>query len=531
MANPVVVRIKRTRRVNQSAICSITKRKKRALATAMALAFLFVLPACGIPNRRFPTPTPPLPSSFDLRKADMGRDLPEAFEDETTTENSSQIKIEEFYTDPLITSVMHQAMFGNLELRVLAENVQIARNDILAKRGAYIPFFFFGGSAAADKPSLFTRNGAVDDTLSFRPGLPIPNPLPNYALGPTLFWQLDPWRQLHNARDAAALRYFATAEARSFFTTQVLAEIADNYFQLVALDKRIEILDQTIALQQQSMEVAKKLMQGARGTQLGVLRFESVIRRNQSEKLIIGQEIVAVENRINFLAGRFPQHVERMTGDFINLKMHALGVGVPSELLQYRPDIRQAERELAAAGLDVKVARARFFPVVTLTGGVGYEAFNPRFLMVTPESIAANIAGQMLVPLVNKKAIRADFLTADARQLQALYDYQRTILNAFTEVITRMAKVEFYRRSVEVKKRQVDVLNAAIDVAQNLFTNARLEYLDVLVALRDLREARTELVETKQLQLSAIVNTYQALGGGAYLSPVPNPPQYHPWEH
>ena len=105
--------------------------------------------------------------------------------------------------------------------------------------------------------------------------------------------------------------------------------------------------------------------------------------------------------------------------------MHTLSVGLPSQLLQNRPDIRQAERELAAAGLDVKVARVRFFPLLTITAGVGYEAFNPRYLFITPEALIANVAGDLVAPLINKKAIKADYLSANARQLQSVYNYQR----------------------------------------------------------------------------------------------------------
>ena len=209
--------------------------------------------------------------------------------------------------------------------------------------------------------------------------------------------------------------------------------------------------------------------------------------------------------------------------DFINLNMHTLSVGVPSQLLQHRPDIRQAERELKAAGLDVKVARARFFPWLTITAGVGYEAFNPRYLFITPEALIANVAGDLVAPLINKKAIKADYLSANARQLQSVYNYQRVILNAFTEVINRLSMVEKYRKSLELKKQQLESLDALVDFATKLFQNARADYMEVLFVLRDQRQARTELVETKQQQLSAIVNTYQALGGGSYLLPIPIP--------
>ena len=127
----------------------------------------------------------------------------------------------------------------------------------------------------------------------------------------------------------------------------------------------------------------------------------------------------------------------------------------------------------------------------------------------------ANVAGNLLVPLINKKAIKAEYRSANARQLQSVYNYQRVILNAFAEVINRLSKVENYRKSIEIKKQQLESLEASVEAASRLFQSARADYVDVLFAQRDLNDARTVLVETKQQQLSAIVNTYQALGGGA----------------
>ncbi len=145
----------------------------------------------------------------------------------------------------------------------------------------------------------------------------------------------------------------------------------------------------------------------------------------------------------------------------------------------------------------------------------------------------ANVAGNLLVPLINKKAIKAEYRSANARQLQTVYNYQRVILNAFTEVTNRLSKVENYRKSIEIKKQQLESLVASVEAASRLFQSARADYVDVLFAQRDLNDARTVLVETKEQQLSAIVNTYQALGGGAYLSPIfnPEPLQSHRKKH
>jgi NodT family efflux transporter outer membrane factor (OMF) lipoprotein len=435
----------------------------------------------------------------------------------TTSDSSAQLTIEEFFGDPLLIHLIDEALANNRELKILNEEVEIAGNEVLARQGAYLPFVSFGSEVGLDKHSLYTPLGAVEKNLEFDPGKHFPDPTPNYKFGFNLFWQLDIWKELRNARDAAALRYIAACERRNYFVTTLVAEIAEHYYSLMALDKRLETLDQTIELQEQSLKIAKAKKAAARGTELAVQRFQAEVQKNQSEKLIVKQEIIEDENRINFLLNRFPQPVERMSAGFFDLTIHALCVGVPAQLLHNRADIRQAERELEAAGLDVKVARAHFFPRLDISAGVGYQAFNPRYLFITPEALFYNVAGSLVVPLINKKAIQAEYLSANARQLQSVYNYQRVILNAFTEVINRMAKVENFSKSIDIKKQQLESLDASVRAASNLFQNARAEYVEVLLAQRDLLEARTVLIETKRQQLSAIVNAYQALGGGLEL--------------
>ena len=479
---------------------SNTSRRKNAVATAFACSILLlVLSGCGIPSLSLPKPGPPLPPSFNGA---------------TTAENSSQVPTEEFFNDPNLLGLIDQALFGNQELRILAQDIAIANNEVLRRRGTYLPFVTFGSGASLDKLSTFTPQGADLSQIVSPAGQPFPNPLPNFLVAADVSWQIDIWRQLRNARDAAGLRYLGTTDGWNYVVTRLVAEIAENYYKLMALDKQLETLDGTIALQEQSLLVAKAQKEGARGTELGVQRFLAEVRKNQSQKLIIRQEVIETENRINFLVGRYPQPVERVSAQFIDLQLQTLRVGVPSELLQNRPDIRQAERELAATGLDVRVARASFYPKLTITSGVGYEAFNTRYLFFTPESLIYGVAGNMVAPLINKTAIRADYLNANAKQLQSLYAYQRTILNAFTEVINRVSKVQNYGESIELKKQQLASLEAAVDVANKLFQNARVEYIDVLFAQRDRNDARLVLIDTKQEQLSAIVNAYQALGGG-----------------
>jgi len=472
---------------------------------AIACSLLLVLSGCAIPK---------------LHPAKPGPSLPQDFNGTTTSDNSGQVPTTEFFNDPKLLSLFEQALVGNQQLRILAQNIEIANNEALRRRGAYLPFLSFGSGASLTKYSQYTLEGA-DNAQDLLPnGSNFPAPLPDFMAAADVSWQIDIWRQLRYSRNAAALRYLGTRDGWNYVVTRLVAEIAENYYQLMALDKRIENLNTIISLQERSLGVARFRKEFARDTELGVQRFLAEVRKNQSQMLITNQTIIQVENRINFLCGRYPQRVDRASAKsipaFIDLDLHALSVGVPSQLLRNRPDIRQAERELEAAGLDVNVARANFYPKLIITAEVGYDAFNPKYLFLTPESLIYSVAGGLVAPLVNKKAIQADYLNANAKQLQAIYDYQRTTLNAFTEVFNRMTKVRNYSHSIELKKQQLISLETAVDVASNLFQNARpgVDYMDVLFAQRDLLEARLVTIDTKLEQLSAIVDTYQALGGG-----------------
>jgi outer membrane protein TolC len=219
--------------------------------------------------------------------------------------------------------------------------------------------------------------------------------------------------------------------------------------------------------------------------------------------------------------------------------MPAVSLGVPAQLLLNRPDIRRAERELAAAGLEVLAARARFFPRVDLLGTVATQAFNPKYLF-QPEALVLHAATEVASPLINWAAIRAEYRTANARQLQALYDYQRVIIAATIEVVNRMSMLQNYTQSIEVLQRQLQALEAAVASATRLWQLPRekrqVDYLDVLTSQRDLLEARNRLIEARLQQLNALAGLYQALGGGTAVvcpppvAPVPPPPPVPPAE-
>ena len=223
------------------------------------------------------------------------------------------------------------------------------------------------------------------------------------------------------------MEYLSSVEGKNFMVTNLISEIANSYYELEALDNKLDIIEQNLELQKDALKTIRLQKEAAKATELGVQRLEAEVFKNKSELYSVKQEIVEVENRLNFLIGRSPQTIERNSNTFIETELDTLLVGVPSQLLTNRPDIRKAEYELEAAKLDVKVARANFYPSFTLRAGVGLEAFNLSYLATTPESLLYSIAGDMVAPLVNRNAIKATYYNANDKQLQVSEEIKNVI--------------------------------------------------------------------------------------------------------
>ena len=192
------------------------------------------------------------------------------------------------------------------------------------------------------------------------------------------------------------------------------------------------------------------------------------------------QQITETENRINFLLGRLPQPIQRNGKDFETLPPKIVQAGIPAQLLENRPDVKEAELQLTASKLDVKVAKAQFYPSLGLSASVGLNAFDPSFLIKAPESLLYSIAGDLMAPLINRNAIKATYYSANAKQIQAIYNYERTVLNAYREVSNQLAKIDNLGKSFDLKSKQVEALTQSIDVSTDLFKASHADYMEVL---------------------------------------------------
>ncbi len=432
----------------------------------------------------------------------------------TDTSAMSAIRWRNFFTDTNLVKLIDTALKNNQELNITLQEVEIAGNEILARKGDILPNVGLQAGAGFDKVGRYTSQGAGDASTDIKPGKEVPEILPDYMIGLYAHWEADIWKKLRNAKKAAVTRYLSTVEGKNFVLTGLIGEIANAYYELLALDNQLDIVRQNIELQKNVLEIVKVQKEAMRATELAVQKFQAEVLGSQSLEYDIIQKIKETENTINLLLGRYPQEIPRDKSNFLALRPQAVQSGFPSQLLANRPDIRQAELDLAAAKLDVQIAHAAFYPSLGISASLGLQAFNPSYLVKLPESMLYSLAGDLAAPLINRNAIKAEFNSANARQLQALYNYQRTVLNAYLEVANQLSKINNLDSSYSLKSQQVDALTKSIDISNDLFKSAHADYLEVLMTQRDALEARLDLIDTKKDQLNAVVNIYRELGGG-----------------
>ncbi|MBK9535731.1 MAG: efflux transporter outer membrane subunit [Flavobacteriales bacterium] len=453
-------------------------------------------------------------SSTALVKRTENRTVPASYSGSTDSTNTSSVKWKAYFNDPYLNVLIDSALSNNQELNIMLQEIRTAQYEVKARKGEYLPFIGALGSAEVDKVGRYTSKGSSEATTDIMPDVETPEPLPDYMIGLYAKWEVDVWGKLRNAKKAAYCRYLGTVEGKNFMVTNLVAEISNSYYELLALDNQLLIVQQNIEIQSGALSIVRQQKQATRVTELAVRRFEAEVFHTRSMQFEIQQQITEMENHLNFLVGRFPGPIQRNAQTFSSLKPDTVLAGLPAQLLANRPDIRQAEQELTATKLDVKSARARFYPSVGLSAGVGFRAFDPEYLFTTPQSLIFNVAGDLVAPLINRNAIKAAYYTANAKQVQAVYDYERTILNAYVEVANQVSNIGNLNKSYALRAQRVQALQESITISNSLFLSARADYMEVLLTQRDALDSRFELVETQKLRLNAKVNVYRALGGG-----------------
>lgn len=443
-----------------------------------------------------------------------GITLPGSFHGSSDTTNIAQVTRNLFFNDPFLNSLIDTALHNNQELGIVLQDIEITKSNIRLAQAKLTPIVSAVASLGAEKVGRYTSQGAGDASAEITPGKLVPEILPNQLLGFQASWEVDIWGKLRTAKKAAFTRYLSSVEAKNWVITNLIAEIANNYYELLASYQQLEIIRQAIQLQKKEWEVVKIQRQAARVTELAVKQFEAQLLSARALEFQELQQIAVFQNNLSLLSGKFSLLEKPDFNRFMESLPNRLPAGVPAQLLINRPDIRQAELELQAAKWDVKVARAEFLPTFSIDARLGYNAFSPKYFLHTPESIFFAFAGGLVGPFINKNAIKAEFNKASSVQIQTALNYQKKVLNGFLEVTTQLSAIQNYELSFQLKKQEVNVLADAIGIASDLFKSSHANYLEVLTAQRDALEARLEMVEAKKLQWNALVNLYKSCGGG-----------------
>jgi outer membrane protein, multidrug efflux system len=464
-----------------------------------AIGFCIVYASCKLP---VPLQVPTLKSA------------PAAYNNSTDTTNTADMKWQEFFTDPNLIALIDTAINNNPEMLMLLQDIEMAQNKVQFRHGALSPTVMVGGGMGIEKVGLYTSQGAGDASADITEGHKVPEHLTDLTGGIKASWEIDIWGKLKSAKSAAIAKYLATMEGRNFVRTNLIAEIANSYYELLALDNQLDILRETIKLQQNQLEIVKVQKEAAVVTELAVKQFEAQILNSQSMEYEFLQSITENENKINFLMGRFQQPIIRDKATFNSQLPNRIKQGIPSQLLRNRPDIKQAELELLVAKWEVKAAQLEFYPSLAVSGRFGLQAFRPGYLLRLPESLLYTLASDMAGPIINKNAITAEFKTANAMQIQTMYEYQKRLLNAYVEVTNELSNIDNLEKRYAFKAKEAEVQTKSISIANDLFKSARANYLEVLTTQREALAVKLELVEVKQRQFNAVTNVYKALGGG-----------------
>lgn len=428
--------------------------------------------------------------------------------------NTAKLSWKEFFKDTTLISLIDTALKRNQELNIFIQEINIAQNNVRFKKAQYLPFIGAVLGSSIEKPAKYTFNGSVEDNLPIADGKKFPDPFPDMMLGASFSWEVDIWRKLRNSKKAAVYKYLSTIEGKNFVASRLVAEIANTYYELLALDNQLSITQNYIQILESALEIVKQEKAAARTTELAVKRFEAEVLKNQSKLYYIKQQIIETENKLNFLTGRFSSPISRNAQNFLDIVPQTVTAGIPTQLLRNRPDIRQAEYEIMSTKLEVKSARAEFYPALRIDGIGGLQAFQPSYLFKAPESILWAVAGEFIAPLVNRNALKANYFSAIVQQNKAVLDYEQKVINGYVEASNQINNINNLQSAYNLKKQQVDALNECIDISVNLFKNARADYMEVLLTQRDALEAKYELIETKKQQMQAVINLYRALGGG-----------------
>lgn len=401
--------------------------------------------------------------------------------------------------DEQLQQLIRTALLENRDLQRAVATVEEFRARALIARSDYLPGITVGASMPAGRKANFLF-----------PGFASPF---NYYLVGNLAWEVDLWGRVRRTNEAARADLLSKEENRRAVTIQLVSAVAEAYFNLLQFDLQHEIAQRTLQSWEESVRIAQARLRQGMTSKLDADQFEAERANAAARKAELQRQMVQAENHLSVLLGRRPFAIGRGRSLDEQIVPPEVPAGLPSELLQRRPDLLVAEQQLAAATARIGAAKAERFPKITLTGLLGVA--HPELSLLFTDASSFGVVGAALAtPLLNAQVLGFQQEAVEAQTKEALAQYQQTVLTAFREVEDALVAVQTARTQSEAQQQQVTALQSALKLAELRYKGGLANYLDVLVARRSLFEAELALTSTRRFLLASVVQLYKALGGG-----------------
>lgn len=408
------------------------------------------------------------------------------------------------FKDEKLNALIQKGLDQNLNLKNAIENIVQANASLRQSKLAYYPTLQLDANA--------THNKQSEAGLNFPAGININTLTTTYKLGLSTSWEADIWGKLSSSKRAALATYLASDAAKQAVQTQLIADIANNYFRLLAYDKQLAITQETLESRIKNVQTIKDLKEGAIVTGAAVVQSEA--NQHAAEVLIpdLKQSIRETENAINILLGQAPGPIDRSELGS-QIVPENLAIGLPSQLLQNRPDVRQAEFNFRTAFEMTNMAKTYFYPSLTLTASTGFSNLELKDFFAN--SIFYSIIGGLTQPIFNQGLNKMRLTTAQSQQVQAYNNFQQSLLTAGQEVSNALYTYEMAVEKEDSRTKQIEALIKAVDYTKQLLEySSATNYTDVLTSEQNLLAAQLSGVNDNLQKLQAVVDLYRALGGG-----------------
>ncbi|NEV93480.1 efflux transporter outer membrane subunit [Psychroflexus sp. YR1-1] len=412
----------------------------------------------------------------------------------------SRLSWKQMFTDSILQHHIEEALENNQDIRIALQQISIANSYYKQGKAGFYPSVALNASYTRQELSPNSQFGGFFSSVE------------QYELNSGLSWEADIWGKLSSNKRAAQARFMQTQAAHKLVKTNLISRMASGYYRLLALDEQVKITQETLKSRTQSLETSKALKQAGNLTSVAVSQTEAQVYAAQAILLSLKNDIKLLENTLSILKGISPEPLERSAFSVQNLDPE-LTTGVASDLLENRPDVIAAEYELINAFELTNAARARFYPSVTISATGGFQSLNPSNF-ISPNSLFLNLIGGLTQPIFNRREIKTGYEVAGSEKEQALLNFEKTLLTASREVSDALLNYQNATQRIEVKTKEYEAYQTALEDSRELLNNGLANYLEVLNAQENALNTKLEVSQIRFDKFSAIVDLYRSLGGG-----------------